>query len=149
MSVSAWANAAFAAGATLTLNALSSSDFDFSSPYNSQAGVRANVNGDIQELNTVGSWVSQNSGVEWIDDGGATASDYEVRLSVTSSSGTATFSGPALGSFHTLSTTRQYTWTKTVVGSFQWNGTMTIREIADTSNSVSATVSISIENGSL
>lgn len=135
---------------TLTLNNLNSSDFDLSSPYNSQAGVRVLTTGAVQELGPTGSWSSQNPGVEWIDDFcSGSASDYEVRLSQTSSTGTATRTGPTLASFHTISATQQWTWTKTNVGSFSWTGTMTIREIANTSNTVSATVTISIENGSL
>lgn len=130
---------------TLTLNSLASSDFDFSSPYSSTAGVRVLTSGAVQEI-IADAWTSQNPGVEWIDGFiYSAASDYEVQL--TKSSGTDPSSGPALTSFHTISTTRQWTWTRTTVGSTSFVGTMTIREIADTSNSVSASVVISIENG--
>lgn len=130
--------------AVLTLNALSSSDSDGSSPYSSTAGIRVLTNGDIEEI-IADTWTAQNSGTEWIDDAGATASDYEVQLEKTS--GTDPSSGPALASFHTINATLQWTWTSTTAGTTSFNGTLTIREIADTGNSVSASVSIFITNG--
>lgn len=150
MSMSAFpsAVAALLSQGTLTLNALSSFDSDSFSPYSSTAGVRVLTTGAVQEI-VADVWTSQNPGVEWIDDfvGGDSASNYEVQLVQSTSSGSATFSGPALSIFHTISTTRQWTWSKTTLGSFTWSGTMTLREIADTSNSVSASVIVSIENG--
>lgn len=131
----------------LTLNALSSIDNDFSSPYSSTAGVRVQTSGDVQEI-IADTWTSQNSGTEWINGffGSDTASNYEVQLAKTS--GTGTLSGPTLSTYHTISTTRQWTLTRTTVGTNTWIGTMTIREIADTSNSVSATVTLTVNNES-
>ena len=120
----------------MTLNNLAASDDDFGS---ATAGVRVLTNGDVEE-GAGGSWTAQNSGVEWIDDGGATSSDYEVQL--VKSSGT-TPSGPSLSTYHTISTTRQWTLTS-VSGSKSFSGTMYIREIANTSNVVSASVNINV-----
>ena len=132
-------------GATLTLNDLSSSGFDFSGPpWDSDAGVRILTNGDVEEL-VIGSWTAQNSGVEWIDDGGATSSDYECYL--TKTSGTDTNVGAALDTWHTISTTILFQLSNTIEADQTFVGTMTIREIANTSNSVSATVTLTANNG--
>ena len=134
--------AAAAAGGTLTLNSLSSSRTLFG-PGSITSGVRVLTNEDVEEITFNGLWLSQNPGVEWIDDlGGASASDYEVQLTGTQS-GVGTFSGPALSQFHAISTTRQWTLTRSTQGSATFSGTMTIREIANTSNSVSAVVLLS------
>lgn len=127
--------------ATLTLNSLSSSRSIFGSG-TVTVGVRVLTNGQVQEINFSGSWVAQNPGVEWIDDGGATSSSYEVQLTGTLTGG-GTLSGPALSSFHTINATRQWTVSRDVQGSSTFSGNMTIREIANTSNSVSAVVIMS------
>ncbi len=151
MSVSmCMANAAYQLKGTLALNALASSDFDLTSPYSSTAGVRVLTTGAVQEI-IVDTWTSQNAGVEWINGffGSDVASNYEVQLAGSFTTGSGTISGPTLSSYHTISTTRQWTLTRTLVGIATWEGTMTIREIADTSNNVSASVFLNVENGSL
>lgn len=130
---------------TLALTALSSSGLDFGAPYSATAGVRVLTTGNVEELGFSG-WSAQNPSTEWIDAfGDDVASDYEVQLVQSTSSGSASRVGPALSTYHTISSTRAWTWEKTTVGSFTWTGTMYIREIADTSNIVSATVFISLE----
>ena len=156
MSVGAtpFANAAqqgAAAGAqgTLALTNLSSSDFDVTAPYDSTAGVRVLTSGNVQELTGGGSWSSQNPSTEWIDafGSGESASDYEVKL--TKTAGTDPTSGPSLGVWHTISATRQWELNSTIIGLTSFSGTMDIREIADTGNSVSASVTLTVENGLL
>lgn len=135
---------------TLTLNSLSSSDSDTSSPYQSDAGVRLLTDGDVQERLFGGSWASQNSGTEWIDDGGSTASDYEAKIEKTSGVLTALLTGwSALNTYHDVDTTLQADVSSTVVGLRTWNGSITIREKADTGNSVNASVTMTVENGTL
>lgn len=130
---------------TLALTALSSSDSDFTAPFDSTAGVRVNTNGDVEELSSGGSWIAQNSGTEWIDGfTTSSASDYEVQL--TKSTGTDPTSGPTLATYHTISSIRTWQWASTIEESYTFTGTMTIREIANTANSVSASVTISITN---
>lgn len=132
--------AAAAASGTLTLNSLSSSRSIFGTG-TVTVGVRTLTTGDVQEINFSGAWASQNSGVEWIDDfGGGSSSDYEVQMAQSSFVGGGTFSGPTLSQFHTISQTRQWTLSRSTQGTSTWNGTMTIREIANTSNSVNALV---------
>lgn len=131
---------AAAAGGTLALGNLASSRSIFGSG-SVTVGVRTLTTGDVQEINFTGAWASQNPGVEWIDDfGGGSSSDYEVQMVVASFIGGGVFSGPALSQFHTISQTRQWTLNRETQGTSTWNGTMTIREIANTSNSVNALV---------
>lgn len=127
----------------LTLNNLSSTDTDTTSPYSSQVGIRVLPDGDVQELSASGSWVSQNSGVEWTDDAGATP--CEVMLEKTS--GTVELNGPALDEYHAITEARQWTFLSVSSGSTLWTGTLTIREIADPSNVATCTVSLDTENG--
>ena len=67
---------------------------------------------------------------------------YEVRL--TKSSGTSPISGPGLGTFHSLGTTRSWTW-ETYTNTIDFSGTVTVREIANTANSDSFTYGISLD----
>lgn len=146
----AHAGASGGASAVLTLNSLDSHDTDSSSPYQSDAGVRLLTDGDVQERLFGGSWSSQNSGTEWIDDAGATASDYEAKVEKTSGSLTASLTGwSALNTYHDIDTTLSCDITKTTIGLGTWNGTITIREKADTGNLVSASVTMTVENGLL
>ena len=128
---------------TLTLNTLSSTGIDRTSPNDSTAGVRVLANGDVEEL-VLGTYTAQNSGTEWINDAGASSSDYEVQL--TKTSGTDPTSGPALNSWNTISATRTWELNNTNAFDQTFVGTMTIREITNTSNSVSATVTLSTLN---
>lgn len=144
VSVSAWPWVVFGptAGGTLALTALSSQRTDSPPTTSLMVGVRARTNENVEEFVNPGVWSAQNLGTEWIDDLGAqSASDFEVRLSVTSQGGAAIV-GPTLGVFHTLSVDRQWTKTQVGTGSSFFSGTMTIREILNTSNSVSASVTL-------
>ena len=135
-----------AGGDTLTLNALASNDFDATAPYSSQVGVRFLRDGHVQELSAAGSWVNQNAGVEWIDNNASDiGDDYECQLDTGTNTGSLT--GPTINSYHTISTTRQWTYTRTSVGSLTISTTGRVREIADTGNNVSASVIMFVENG--
>ncbi len=127
---------------TLTLNALGAFGFDFSSPWSSSAAIKVNTNGEVQECSN-GSCISQNAGVEWIDAFGASedSSDYEAYM--TKTSGT-TPSGTAVDTWVTISSNLSWTLTRTSQGTTTFNGTLEIREIADTSNTTGA-VSVIIE----
>lgn len=134
----------------LTLNTLASHDSDTSSPYSSSVGVRLMVNGQVQEKLSSGSWAAQNFGVEWIDDGGDTASEYEAKIEKSSGALTMVLTGwVALNTYHDIDTTLQAAVTNTNVGLRTWSGTITIREKADTGNLVSASVNMTTENGLL
>lgn len=130
---------------TLTLNTLSSIDFDFvGPPWDSTAGVRVLRNGTIEEI-FADSWTAQNSGVEWIDNNASDIGDsYEVFLTGTGNNPT---SGPALDAWHTISSTQTWLLANAIEADVQFTGTMTIREIADTGNSVSAGVTLTANNG--
>ncbi len=133
--------------AILTLNLLAALDSDFSAPYDSDCAVRVNTAGTVDEKRN-GFWGSQNPGVEWIDDGGITSSDYEAKIEKTSGSETAALLGwTALNTYHDIDTTLRVAIDSTSAGDYDWNGTLTIREKADTGNSVSATVTLFLSNG--
>lgn len=76
----------------------------------------------------------------------AIAYSYEVQL--VKSTGTDP-SGPALDVLHTISVVRSWTLTQSTGGTKSFTGTMTIREIADTVNSVSASVTITADRSDL
>ena len=127
---------------TLTLNNLSSTHAPTDAT--ATAGVRALRSGYVQELVNGVTWANQNAGTEWIDNNAADIGDsYEVKLTLTSGT---TPSGPTLGAWHTISSTRQWTLTRVIYGVDTFSGTMEIREIANTSNSVSASVTITANN---
>ena len=66
---------------------------------------------------------------------------YEARL--TKSSGTSPSTGPALGSYHALSSNRAWQWNTSSPLTF--SGTVTVREIANTSNSDSFTYNLDLD----
>lgn len=135
------------AGPVLTLTSLVSNDFDFSaSPWSSAVGVRVSTNGDVLER-LFDIYVIQNSGVEWIDDGGATASNYEVF--VTKTSGTNNIQPSNLDTWLALTVTRTFQdGNVTVEGTYSWIGTMEIREISTPGNTTGViSVIMSVENG--
>ena len=83
---------------------------------------------------------------EWVASGDKTSTlgdDYEVELSKTS--GTLTSSGPAVDTWHTISTDRIWTWSSTAPFEVTWNGTIEVREIANTSNTDTSSISITLE----
>lgn len=131
---------------TLALTTLASSHSPLSG--NATAGVRAQNNGNVAELVNGSVWFDQNASTEWIDSfGGGTASDYEVQLDTGTLLGDGVISGPTRGTYHGLGTTR--TWTlvceSTTNESGTFTSTMRIREIADTSNNVSASVQLTAD----
>lgn len=66
---------------------------------------------------------------------------YEVQL--VKSSGSSPYSGPTLNTFHALSSNRTWNWQTTT--SLSFSGTVTVREIANTSNSDSFTYNIDLD----
>ncbi len=108
------------------------------------AGVRCLRDGHVDEIQSGGAWVSQAAGTQYVNDNTFdVGDDFEVMLT---GSGYA-LSGPALATWFTISSTRQWTLEpEKEEGSQTFNGTMTIREIADTGNSVSALVTITGHN---
>lgn len=133
--------------ATLTLNALSSSDSDTSSPYSSKAGIRVDRDGFINELSGGASWVKQNSGIEWIDDNSSDIGDsYEVY--VTQTSGNEALDVGTEDSWTTINTNLEFSFTRTAPGVGTWLGTIEIREIADTGNTTGAVnIVLDVDNG--
>jgi hypothetical protein len=127
---------------TLLLNAMSSSDFDFTSPYSSTAGIRLLTTGVAQAI-VFDSW-TQTGIDEWID--GFTSGDstaYECKLDYVS--GTAPTMGN-LAAWETISATKTWSWSSTTFGTTNFSGTLYIREIANTSNIVSCSVTITLTN---
>ena len=107
--------------------------------------MRVHTNEDVQELVNGASWVSQNSGTEWIDDAGGQPELYEVQMDTGTIFGNVSFSGPTRNQYHTISLIRQWTITATAGNSGTFASTLRIREIADTANNVSATVFLSAD----
>jgi len=133
--------------ATLTLNSLVAISIDFDFPFFTNSAVRVTTAGQVWERKN-GNWVLQNSGVEWIDDAGATASDYEAKVVKTSGNMTADLTGwTALDTYHDIDTTLGVDIENNGIGDYNWNGTLTIREKANTSNFVSASVALVNTNG--
>lgn len=133
---------AASSGDTLALTALSSTGVNVGNP--AESGVRTLSTGNVEELNFGSSWLSQNPGTEWIDGfTSSAAGDYEVQLSTGTILGGGNIVGPARGQFWGCGSTRQWTLVTTSQGTVTYSGTMTVREIANTSNSVSASVNLS------
>lgn len=125
---------------------ISSSGFDLSSPYDARGGVKVDTDGYMYRLVT-NAW-SQVSGTQyWINDKTATMSNYECYLSGTGS--TPNLYGLSLNTWYTLSVDRAWGIQQTTPGSKSFNGTLQIREIANTSNVVSCSISLSAEAGAL
>lgn len=133
--------------AVLTLTTLVTSDFDLSpSPWQSTVGLRVATNGEVLEQ-TFNTYIPQNAGTEWINDGGATASEYEVR--VVKTSGTNNIQPNNLGSWLALTVTRTFSDNNvTIEGNYSWLGTVEIREIANTSNTTGTiSLTMTVDNG--
>jgi len=137
----------FSARGTLLLSGVFVSDADPSSPYSSEVGVRVNTDGSYEEL--VGASWSSVATDTWIDafSGAESSSDYECKLVKTS--GVDPTSGPALDTWHTISTARDWRLLRTTLGSSSFVGVMHVREIANTSNEETSAVSLFVENGTL
>lgn len=117
---------------TLTLNSLYNGEAD-----PSEASISFLRDGTVLEND-----VEQNSGTEWIDNNSADIGDtYEVFLTGSGD----TPGALALDTWHTISETRQ--WLLDAGGEpsppgLNFQGTVTVREIADPDNSVSASFEI-------
>ena len=119
-------------GATVSLSGTAGtpnvSNVDTVSPTNAVAGWKFLTNGTIQRLGTFG-WTTFASGVEWID--ATPPATYYIRAS--NSSGEDPDSGPALDTWHSLASEREWTWTDTTAGAAGEQGTLKI-EIATTAS---------------
>jgi hypothetical protein len=125
---------------------ISSSGFDASSPYNARAAVKVDTDGYMYRL--VSNSFSQVSGSQyWISDKTATMSNYECKMEGTGD--TPNDYGLNLSTWYTLSADRTWGLIRTVAGSEQFNGTLYIREIADTGNQVTCSISLDVEAGLL
>lgn len=141
------AAAAPEAGDTLALpTSIASSGFDLSSPYDARAAVKVDTDGYMYRL--VSGSFSQVSGAQyWIDNKSATKSDYECKMEGTGT--TPNDYGLNLSTWYTLSSDRTWGLIRTTSGQEQFNGTLYIREIADTSNQVTCSITIDVEAGQL
>ncbi len=117
--------------ATLKLTTLSFLDI-VTDPSNAACDATFQTDGDI------GGDLQGAHADEYIDQQGTGAgSPYEVRFNgVTGDTGD--LSGPALNSFHDLGTERKWTLAEASVGTNSVSGTITIRQVNKTSNSVAA-----------
>ena len=104
---------------------------------------RFDTNGDILEATgDTGSALSFSKVGEWVSPiGGLDASKWEVLINVTAEDvgDPGTWTGSTLESYQNLSTQKTFTWTKdgSDIGTAESTITVTIRNIDDTSNSVS------------
>lgn len=125
---------------------ISSSGFDLSAPYDARAAVKVDTDGYMYRL--VGGSFSQVSGSQyWINDKTATMSNYECKMEGTGS--TPNDYGLNLSTWYTLSSDRTWGLIRTVAGQESFSGTLYIREIADTSNQVTCSISLDVECGGL
>lgn len=134
----------FSAEALALPTSISSTGFDASSPFLALAGVKVDTDGYMYRL--VGnSWTQVSGSQYWISDKAATKSNYECRMTGTGS--VPNYYGLVLNTWYTLSSDRSWAIAQTTSGSKSFNGTLEIREIADTSNIVSCSISLDAEAG--
>jgi len=102
------------------------------SPTSALAGWRWNADGTIDRVAS-DVWTAFNSGTEWIDSNPTPAGNYWVQATL--DSGDAPTSGPALTTFHALTSTREWTWLESSdpPGSASTLGTLQI-DISDESD---------------
>lgn len=138
-------DASAGSGITVLVANLSSSDADASSPYFSNPGIRLLRNGNIEEWNG-SSWIAQNSTTDWCDENSdSTVGDgFECKMVKTSGNKNV---GLADDTWFTISTTRTFQISSTLEGTFNYNGTLHVREIADTGNTDTASVALTLTNG--
>lgn len=104
------------------------------------AGIRLNRDGTVEYIDS-GSWVFFQQSTQWVDNVFKTSTigdEFEARITGSGD----TLSGTGSTSFQTLNQTLNWQYTRNTYGISTWNGTLEIREITNTSNSVSATVTI-------
>lgn len=117
-------------------------EFD-SSPTSVTIGFRALTSGEVSTRGGAtwtdrGDWVSELTELD--------SSRFEVQLVV--NSGQNPTSGPSLATYHSLSVARTWTYSNTPGIFASGNWTMTVREIADTTNTDSMTLDWDTEDGS-
>jgi hypothetical protein len=122
---------------------ISSVGLDVSSPYNARAAVKVDFNGSMYRL--VSNSFSALSATYWISDKGATMSDYECKMEGTGN--TPNDYGLSLSTWYTISTDRTWGLIRTAIGVETFSGTLYIREIADTGNQVTCSISLEVEAG--
>lgn len=137
---------------TLTLTSKSAVDFSIS-PGTATCGFRFNTNGDAQ-TNSNGIGYTTPAANQWMDDVFAAlpafdATKYECGLfSVTyGGSGSASdLSGPTVDAYHALTTIRGWTFSKffSGFGNASLSGTIKLREIANPSNEVTASLTLTL-----
>ena len=123
-------------GPVLKLTAISVVDSD--TP-NSQAGCRLNNDGTLEAYDSAG-YYSLHAPNEWVDaasQGAGFGDDYEMKF--VKSSGDNLSGGLTNDTWYALTVARQGYLT-TSFGTKTYNGTLYVREIADTSNQVSCSV---------
>lgn len=98
-------------------------------PTDATAGWRFRNDGSVERL-VVSTWTDFNDSTEWVIPH-AHAGSYWIRATLDADS--APSAGPALGSWHALTTTRTWTWTETDSGTFA--GTLKIEIATDSGGS--------------
>ena len=138
----------FGGGDTLALpTSIGSTGFDPSSPFDARAGVKVDTDGYMYRLINNGTWSQVSGSQYWIDNKSATMSDYECKMEGTGS--TPNLYGLSLSTWYTLSIDRAWGIQRTIAGTSSFAGTLYIREIADTGNQVTCTISLTADAGTL
>lgn len=107
-------------------------------PNNAYAGIEFNTSGQL--YGRLGNATDSTYAGEWMDPaGGAPSSDYEVRATLSSGN---TPSGPALGTWHGLGTTREWYFSLTAPASVSCDLLCEIKEISTGTIVASATQSL-------
>jgi hypothetical protein len=123
---------------------ISSTGLDVSTPYDARAAVKVDTDGYMYRL--VSGSFSQVSGSDyWINDKAATKSNYECKMTGTGT--TPNDYGLSLNTWYTLSSDRTWGLIRTSSGSESFSGTLYIREIADTGNQVTCSITLEVEAG--
>lgn len=125
-------------------SSISSTGLDVTSPYFALAGVKVDTDGYMYRI-VSNAWSLVSGSQYWINDKAATKSNYQCRLTGTGS--VPNYYGLSLNTWYTLSSDRAWGLSQTTVGLKSFSGTLEIREIADTSNIVSCSISLNVEAG--
>lgn len=108
------------------------------------AGITVDNDGNLYESNAAGTAITTLI-EDWITPTSAAGAAYEA--SISGVTGT-TPSGPAAGVWSTLATDRTWSITQASAGSSTSSFTLTIRQVSNTSNSVSCSVTLTANNNS-
>ena len=142
------AAAAGVGGSTLALTTLLSSQLEASGPVS--AGIRFLRGGDVQELtnNDPTVWTTQNTATEWIlaaEETSTIGDDHHAKLDENLGTQIIFSTGWSENTYAIIDQTLTATLVQIGTGEKSANGTAYVREIANTSNEVSASVSLSAE----